>query len=538
MRRQGRAVVSPHVRIVPVPGKTKLNSQPRLGFRTTGARMERLRVFSTVRARLVALGVGAITISFLLFGAFAYAMFSHSLWNRFDEGLEATVDTLTTAFATGIRVEKGDELEAAHHLLNELRFPNRRIGIHTLDGKPFPQVSTKPDDPHHAHGPAIQLSESEISSLAHANRLDIDVTSFVRLTHETLEGETRLAIKGFESPSSGTRYLIAAEQPTAEIVTTLSLLRNALLIAVPILLVFTFAAGWFLAERSLAPIAAMTQRARTIGEKNLDARLPIANERDEFGELALVFNELLDRLERAFGQLEGAFGQMRQFLADASHELRTPLAAVRGEVQVALKRPRSSEEYQESLVVIHEEALHMSRIVEDLFMLARADAGERPLERRFFYLDELVSECCRIARPLAEEHGVSLAIESTPDGIEIEGDEGLMRRAVLNLVDNAVKYTEAGGAVRVAVSRDGDLARLDVTDTGIGIAPEELGRIFERFYRVDKARVRSVGGAGLGLSIVRWTVEEHGGSVTVQTEPGRGSTFTALLPIRSLAVVQ
>jgi two-component system, OmpR family, sensor kinase len=492
------------------------------------------RVFGTVRARLVALSVGAITISFLLFGVFAYAMFSYSLWNRYDEGLEATVDTLTTAFATGIRVEKGDDLEAAHHLLNELRFPNRRIGIHTLDGKPFPRVSTKPDDPHHAHGPAIQLSEAEISALARANRLDVDVESSVLLTHDTPEGETRLAIKGFESPSSRARYLIAAEQPTAEVVTTLSLLRNALLIAVPILLVFTLAAGSFLAERSLAPIAAMTQRARTIGERNLDARLPIANERDEFGELALVFNELLDRLERAFGQLEGAFAQMRQFLADASHELRTPLAAVRGEVQVALKRPRTSDEYRESLAVIHEETLHMSRIVEDLFMLARADAGERPLDRRNFYLDETVAECCRIARPLAEERGVSLTVEPSLDGLEIEGDEDLLRRVVLNLVDNAVKYTEAGGAVRVAVTREGDHARLDVSDTGIGIAPEELERIFERFYRVDRARVRSVGGAGLGLSIVRWTVEEHGGSVTVKTEPGRGSTFTVLLPIGSV----
>jgi heavy metal sensor kinase len=492
--------------------------------------MRRTGLFGTIRARLVALSVGALAVSLALFAVFAYAAFSYSLWQQHDAGLEATVDTIAIAFETGIRVERGDESEAAHHMLNELRFPSRRIGVYTLDGKPFPRESTKPGDPHHAHGPGVDIADVELAELARTQRLDANTERVVFLTRETDDGPVRTAVEGFRS-TAGNSYLIVAEEPNAAVAATLALLRNALLVAVPFFLLLAFAAGWFLAERSLAPIAAMSERARTITATNLDARLPVANDRDELGELALVFNELLDRLERAFSELERAYSQMRQFIADASHELRTPLAAVRGEVQVALKRPREGEEYRESLGVIHEEAIHMSRIVEDLFTLARADAGERPLDRLPFYLDELVAECCRTLRPLAAEHGVDLAVEPGAGEVEIEGDEGLIRRAVLNLIDNAVKYTEAEGCVRVIVSRDGDLVHVDVADTGIGIAPADQERIFDRFYRVDRARVRSEGGAGLGLSIVRWAVEAHGGEVAVRSEPGRGTTFSLLLPV-------
>ena len=490
----------------------------------------RAGLFGTIRARLVALSVGVLAVSLALFGYFSYAVFSYSLWQRHDAGLEATVNTVATAFETGIRVEKGDELEAAHHMLNELRFPSRKIGVYTLDGKPFPRERSKPDDPHHAHGPEVDLLESEIVELVREHGLGESTGRAVSLTREKEHGAVRICLEGFGS-TSGSRYVIVAEESNAEVAATIALLRNALAVAVPFFLIVACVAGWFLAERSLAPIAAMSERARTISETNLDARLPVANERDELGELALVFNELLDRLERAFGQLEKAYSQMRQFIADASHELRSPLAAVRGEVQVALKRPRDETEYRESLEVIHDEAKHLSRIVEDLFMLARADAGERMVDRVPFYLDELVVECCRIVRPLAEGRGVALTVAPVDGEVEVVGDEVLLRRAALNLLDNAVKYTESGGTVRVAVIRDGDGVRVDVSDTGVGVLREDAERIFERFYRVDKARSRSDGGAGLGLSIVRWAVEAHGGFVSVHSEHGHGSTFSIWLPV-------
>ena len=492
----------------------------------------RTGTLGTIRARLVVLSVGVLAVSLALFGYFSYAVFSYSLWQRHDAGLVATVDTVATAFETGIRVEKGDELEAAHHMLNELRFPSRKIGVYTLDGKPFPRERTKPDDPHHAHGPEVDLSESEIVEVVREHGLDESTGRAVLLTREQEHGAVRICLEGFGS-TSGSRYVIVAEESNADVAATIALLRNALAVAVPFFLIVACVAGWFLAERSLSPIAAMSERARTIGETNLDARLPVANEQDELGELALVFNELLDRLERAFGQLERAYGQMRQFIADASHELRSPLAAVRGEVQVALKRPRDGNEYRESLEVIHEEAVHMSRIVEDLFLLARADAGERIVDRLPLDLDDLVVECCRIVRPIAEGRGVALAVEPVTGEVEVKGDEVLLRRAILNLLDNAVKYTEVGGTVRVAVVPDVNSVRVDVTDTGIGVRPEDADRIFERFYRVDKARSRSDGGAGLGLSIVRWAVEAHGGAVSLESEFGHGSTFMIRLPSSS-----
>jgi len=478
--------------------------------------------FGTIRSRLVALSVAVLTSSFLLFGFFAYATFSYSLWRRHDDGLKATVNTVATALRTGIRVEKGDELEAAHHILNELRFPRRKIGIYTTDGNPFPLESTKPDDPQHAHGPPIQIGVDELAGLIKSYNLDISTDEFTMLTRETGSGQARMALMGFVS-SAGNRYIVAAEESNIDVTATLDLLRNALVIAVPVFLLFACAAGWFLAERSLAPVAAMTQRARTITERNLDSRLPVANARDELGEFALVVNDLLDRLERAFVQ-------MRRFIADASHELRTPLAAMRAETQVALKRDRPSVEYRDSLEVIQEEATHMARIVEDLFTLARADAGDRPLERSRFYLDELVSDCCRTARSLADTREIELDFFAH-DEIEIDCDELLVRRAVLNLLDNAVKYTERGGSVRVEVARSGSFARIDVTDTGIGISPENRERVVERFYRVDKARVRSEGGAGLGLSIVQWVVDEHDGAIELSSETGIGTTVSILLPL-------
>jgi len=487
----------------------------------------RTGLFDTIRVRLTALNVGTLAVSLSLFGLVAYGTFSHSIHERQDEGLKATLDTVAIAFRTGIGVERGDEVEAAHHMLNELRFPNRKVGIYTLDGRPFPATDTKPGHPEHVHGPAVEIDSAELARLAREGGL-WNADGYV-LTTRGASDSSRLALTVVRSPSSGTRFLVAAEEPSEEVGAMLALLRNGLLLTAPLFLLFACAAGWFLARRSLAPIAAMSQRAQTIGADSLGERLPVANERDEIGQLALVFNDLLDRLARAFGDLERAYGRMRQFIADASHELRTPVAAIRGEAQVTLRQERGAGEYRESIGVILEEATHMARIVEDLFTLARADAGERPVESLPYYLDEVVVECVRSVRSLAAEQGVELRADVSAD-VEMVGDEGLVRRAVLNLLHNALKYTEQGGRVHARVTTDGTTARVDVTDTGIGIAPEDRERIFERFYRVDSARTRSEGGAGLGLSIVRWAAETHSGTVAVQSELGRGSTFSLFLP--------
>jgi heavy metal sensor kinase len=298
---------------------------------------------------------------------------------------------------------------------------------------------------------------------------------------------------------------------------------------IPIAILLAGVGGYFLARKSLAPVVAMSSQAGRIGAANLHERLAVQNERDELGHLARSFNSLLDRL----GQ---SFERQRRFMADASHELRTPVAILRGEAEVALsQQARSPEEYRESLGVLHQEAERLAHIVEDLFTLTRADAGQYPLQPREFYLDELVSECVHSARTLALAKKICLNFEEASES-PISADESLLRRMILNLLDNAIKYTLDGGRVTVTCCREGKNYVLSITDTGAGIPTELQPRIFERFFRVDKARSRAEsdgGGAGLGLSISRWIAEAHLGRLELTRSDSTGSTFSAYLPVES-----
>ena len=253
------------------------------------------------------------------------------------------------------------------------------------------------------------------------------------------------------------------------------------------------------------------------------------NANDELGRLARTFNELLDRLDRSFER-------QRRFISDVSHELRTPVSILRGEAEVALSQlSRSPEEYRESLTVLHEEAQRLARIVEDLFTLTRADAGEYRLAQSDFYLDELAADCVRATRALAQAKSITLAAV-TPEEMPLRGDEDLLRRMILNLLDNAIKYTPAGGDVSVTCGSLPDGYELSVTDSGPGIPVEMQSRVFERFFRADRARSRSGadGGAGLGLSIARWIAEAHLGRIDLVRSDATGSKFTVRIPASSV----
>jgi heavy metal sensor kinase len=297
---------------------------------------------------------------------------------------------------------------------------------------------------------------------------------------------------------------------------------------IPIAILLASGGGYFLARKSLAPVVAMSSQAGRIGAANLHERLAVHNERDELGHLARSFNSLLDRLNESFER-------QRRFMADASHELRTPVAILRGEAEVALsQQARSVDEYRESLSVLHQEAERLTHIVEDLFTLTRADAGQYPLQPRDFYLEELVTECVHSARTLALAKKISLTFDGSAES-PIHADESLLRRMILNLLDNAIKYTPEGGRVTVSCQRQGDEYVLSITDTGIGIPAELQPRIFERFFRADAARSRSQsdgGGAGLGLAISRWIAEAHQGRLELAQSDSKGSTFTATLPAK------
>jgi two-component system, OmpR family, sensor kinase len=288
--------------------------------------------------------------------------------------------------------------------------------------------------------------------------------------------------------------------------------------------------GYFLARKSLAPVVAMGEHARRIGATNLHERLPVMNANDELGQLATTFNNLLDRLDQSFER-------QRRFIADASHELRTPLAILRGEAEVAMSQHgRKAEDYLESLGILHEETSRLIKIVEDLFTLTRADSGQYPLSSGEVYLEELVADCAHSARTLAREKNIELSVDAFEECL-LRGDQVLLRRMILNLLDNAIKYTAEGGRVTIACRAATAGIEIHVTDTGPGIAPELHSRIFERFFRADPARSRSgrEGGAGLGLSIALWIAEAHQGRLELVRSDAGGSHFAVCLPGPSVA---
>jgi heavy metal sensor kinase len=297
---------------------------------------------------------------------------------------------------------------------------------------------------------------------------------------------------------------------------------SVFLVAVPIALVLSGLGGYFLARKSLFPVAQMSGRAANISAANLDDRLPITNPNDELGGLASVLNALLDRLE-------SSFEQQRRFMADASHELRTPLAIVRGESEVALSRDlRTPEVYQESLRIVIDECKCLTEIVEGLFTLARADSGELKANVREVYLDELVADCVRSIRTLADKRDIKIDLSS--EETIIRGDEALLRRLFLNLFDNAVKYNVEHGRIRITVADN----TVTVSNTGEAIGKDHEKLIFERFYRVEKNRSHKhesmMSGAGLGLSIAKRIAELHGADIRYSRSDDGENIFQISFP--------
>ena len=303
-------------------------------------------------------------------------------------------------------------------------------------------------------------------------------------------------------------------------------IRQTFYWAIPAALLLAGIGGYFLARKSLAPVTAMALQARHMGAASLHNRLAVANERDELGQLALSFNQLLERIE-------ASFEQQRRFVADASQELRTPVAILRGETEVTLSRTdRSTEEYRQTLAILRDESQRLAHIIEDLFTLTRADAGQYPLTLRANYLDELVGEALVRARSLALAKNVTLT-SSIESDLPIQADEALLGRMLLNLLDNAIKYSPPGSKVELSCRRDGENYVVSVSDHGPGIPPELQARIFERFFRADKARSRADGdaaGAGLGLAIALWIAEVHHGRLELTRSDPSGSVFSVILP--------
>jgi heavy metal sensor kinase len=303
---------------------------------------------------------------------------------------------------------------------------------------------------------------------------------------------------------------------------TLGTLLLILGISYPATLVVASLGGVFLAGRALAPIDKMTRVAQRLSAEDLSQRLDLSLPDDELGRLARTFDDMLDRLDLSFRR-------QRQFTADASHELRTPLTAIKGQVEVALSRERDGATYREVLGAVNDEVDRLIRLVASLLTLARADAGQIALAREAVDAGELAGGAVEHVRPLARERDIDVQLEPGPQAT-IRGDHDLLLQLMLNLLDNAIKYTERGGRVQAGWRTTAGGIELWVRDSGPGIAEEHLPHLFDRFYRVDKARSRAAGGAGLGLSISRWIAEAHGGTISAASRDGEGATFAAIFP--------
>jgi len=343
------------------------------------------------------------------------------------------------------------------------------------------------------------------------------------------EGESYRAVIG-PIDRLGERQVLAVAEPFEPVENSVQRVLTLLLITVPAALAAAAAGGWWLARKALRPVERMTSKAEQIGIDRLGERIAVPRGSDELAHLAVTLNAMLDRLQH--GVLE-----KQRLVADASHDLRSPLAVMRAELDVSL-RGELTPAARGVLVSVHEEVDRMSRTVENLLTLAQADEGHLQLLTAPLLLRDRVRATIRALAPTAAAKG--LAIEEREalmaDGPDlVEADAHRVDQMLVNLIENAIKYTPPGGAVTVLVWRRGDEVGVTVSDTGPGIPPEAIDHVFDRFFRVDGARRRTSGGSGLGLAICREIVEAHGGRIWVDSESGRGSAFSLALPATARA---
>ncbi len=454
---------------------------------------------ASIRVRLTLWYVALLAIILLVFSALLYLTLSRGL----REELDVTLSTEAARLISSMDYENNAPQlgEAPDNLrIGTVAALYDATGRRLLAYDPRQPLPVLPDS----------LNQAARGQQSFATASLADGTQWRVLTAPVFENGLQLGI-------------LQVGRPVAQVDATMHQLSLLLMVAVPLTLLVASAGGLFLAGRALNPIDGITRAAAAIGADDLSQRLNLRGSQDEVGRLAATFDRMLDRLDRAFRR-------QRQFTADASHELRTPLTMLASQIDVALERKRTASDYETLLRSLREDAARMTQLVSELLTLARADAGQQLLTREELDLGELVSNVVQAMQPLALQRGVQLAEHAQPQ-VTISGDQTRLSQLLINLVDNALRYTPSGGSVHVAVKAEAGWAELSVADTGMGIAAEHLPHLFERFYRADPARARSDGGSGLGLAIAQWIVQAHGGQIIVASELGHGSTFTVRIPL-------
>ncbi len=357
-------------------------------------------------------------------------------------------------------------------------------------------------------------------------KINLNINDTERNAVQDIELSKNRSIRVMTIKSGGNgnpEFYVQVGLPLRNIEYTLNRLFITLIISLPATLIVSSILGWFFVYKSLKPIDEITKAAMMIGVGDFNQRLRPIKTNDEVGRLVNTFNNMISKLDESFKQI-------RQFTADVSHELRTPLTIIKGEIEVTLKKVRTSEEYKRTLEVLLEEVEGMIVIVEDLLFLERADSGIIKLNLSEINLSILLKDICEQFTNIIDKKKLNLLIDINSDNTVIRGDASQIRKMFINLLDNAVKYTNEGGKILISVSSLGQYIKISFSDTGIGIPSEELPFIFERFYRVDKSRTEDTGGSGLGLSICETIAKAHKGTIEVDSKPSSGTTFEVCLP--------
>lgn len=452
---------------------------------------ELLYFFKSIKLRLTAWYLLVIVVLLAIFSTVAYLMLENNLRRDLDESLQNRVSDLL----------RNVKLEDSELIL-----------IYDSNGNLVQGL-----------GPSVEYEQIE----GIVQQALLGTSSFI--TTSTTEGrEVRLYVAPFVTDST-TRFAIVIGRLPVDTDSLLRTFRIVLEYASLAVIVLAGIGGMFLANRWLKPVDWITGTAREIGEGNLGRRINIRRG-DEMGRLATTINGMVERLEKALNR-------QRQFTADASHELRTPLAVIQAESSLALDKERTQEEYRKSLELVTQEVKYMTTVINKLLLLARIDAGEEPISFQEVNMKDLLTELAADLEILTRDKGLQLNLGEM-ENLSVNGDRVKLRQLFLNILENAIRYTPSGGTISGSLLRKNNTAVATIADTGIGISPEHLPFIFERFYRVDKARSRAEGGAGLGLAIARNIAKVHGGEIEVESEVSKGSAFHIILPLLSPAAGQ
>jgi heavy metal sensor kinase len=453
-----------------------------------------VRFFRSIKFRLTIRYLLVILVLLFTFGMTAYLLLSQSLYQGLDESLQLRAEEL------------GTSLHVDNDKVSFTGTTNNLVLIYGANGELLGKF-----------GPGEEITGiDELVSRA----------LFGKDSFKTIRANDGQEVRLYTAPytvDSNLRVAVVVGSLTAEIKDELGVFRTVLGYSTLAVLLLATLGGFIMASRVLKPIDRITRTAREISETALNRRIKVDTD-DELGRLASTLNAMI-------GRIETAFDRQKQFTADASHELRTPLAVIQAESTLSLDKERTIEDYRKSLELVSQEVDYMSSIIEKLLFLARSDAGHETLhEVERVSLKELLAGIEPDVRLLAEEKDLKFWLDA-PEDVAVTGDRVKLRQLFLNIIQNAVNYTSAGGDIKTSLSSHKKMALVTISDTGIGIPREHLPHIFQRFYRVDKSRSRAEGGTGLGLSIAKHIAEAHSGRIEVESQPGNGSIFRIFLPV-------